>query len=150
MMSAFRGFFLCAFKAPRALLRIRRECGEFCNHFSFGPVISVQRVRRYGNFESSQIREGVARSALCWLCALQLFLCSRRRSGRRFFTASPTSWQRRRTLWTWTRRNVRSVESFRFAIPGAGRITTGLRNSRLRIAETGTSFLSQRKAHALS
>jgi hypothetical protein len=39
---------------------------EFCNDFSFGPVISVQSVHCYGNFESAQIREGVARPALPW------------------------------------------------------------------------------------
>jgi len=78
-----------------------------------------------GNFESSQIREGVARSALARLCAVQLWLCSRRRFIRRFFAASVASWWWWwRTLWTGTRRNIRSVESFRLAIPGAGTVIT--------------------------
>jgi hypothetical protein len=52
---------------------------EFCNDFSFGPVISVQSVHCYGNFESAQIREGLAGRALSWLCAFQLCLCKRRK-----------------------------------------------------------------------
>src|SRR6478672_7856260 len=34
-----------------------------------------ESVHRYGNFESAQIGEGVARPALPWLCAFQFFLC---------------------------------------------------------------------------
>jgi hypothetical protein len=89
----------------------------------------LQRLHRYGNFQSSQISEGVAWAALSWLCAIQFCLRSRRRVCRRFFTAVPTSWRRRRTLWarSWTRtgRNIRSVESLRFAVPGPGRVAIG-------------------------
>ena len=89
---------------------------------------SLQRLHRYENLQSSHIPEGVAKPALAWLRALHLCLCSRRRCGKRSFTASRTSWRRWwRTLWTWTRtrRNVRSVESLRFAVPGAGRVAIG-------------------------
>src|SRR5205814_5478608 len=93
----------------------------------------------YDNFESPQISEGRAGGSLPWHCALQFCLCSRRRIVKRFFTAASTSW-RRRTVWTWTRtrprtgRNVRSVESFRFAVPGAGRVaTTKFQNASTRL-----------------
>jgi hypothetical protein len=108
-------------------------CFGICAPHSFGAENSVtilrlvrsslQSLHRYDNFQSSQIREGVAGSALAWLRALHLCLCSRRRCGKRSFTASRTSWRRWwRTLWTRTRRNVRSVESLRFAVPGAGTV----------------------------
>ena len=87
---------------------------------------SLQRLHRYENLRSSHIPQSVAKPALAWLRALHLCLCSRRRCGKRSFTASRTSWRRWwRTLWTWTRtrRNVRSVESLRFAVPGAGTVT---------------------------
>ena len=91
---------------------------------------SLQRLHRYENLQSSHIPESVAGFALAWLRALHLCLCSRRRCGKRSFTASRTSWGRWwRTLWTWTRtrtrRNIRSAESFRFAVPGAGRVAIG-------------------------
>jgi len=65
---------------------------------------SLQRLHRYENLQLSHIPESVAGFALSWLCAIQFRLCSRRRSGKQFFTASRTSWRRRRrTLWTWRR-----------------------------------------------
>jgi hypothetical protein len=92
---------------------------------------SLQRLHRYENLQSSQIPESVAGFALSWLCAIQFRLCSRRRSGKQFFTASRTSWRRRRTLWTWRRtrtgREIRSAESLRFAVPGSGRVATKFR-----------------------
>jgi len=47
----------------------RRRFGGFCNHSSFASVIFF-----HGNFDSSQIGEGVARFALPWRCAPQLCL----------------------------------------------------------------------------
>jgi hypothetical protein len=93
---------------------------------------SLQRLHRYENFQSSQINKGVAGFALSWLCPLQFCLCSRRRCGKRFFTASRTSWRwRRRTLWTWRRtrtgREIRPAEPLWFAVPGPGRVTTKFR-----------------------
>jgi hypothetical protein len=92
---------------------------------------SLQRLHRYENLQSSHIPESVAGFALAWLCAIQLCLCSRRRCGKRFFTASRTSWRRRWTLWTWRRtrtgREIRSAESFWFAVPGSGRVATKFR-----------------------
>ena len=106
---------------------------------------SLQRLHRYENLQLSHIPESVAGFALSWLCAIQFRLCSRRRSGKQFFTASRTSWRRRRrTLWTWrwrrtgTGREIRSAEPLRFAIPGAGRVAT-----KFRPAFAATTWLGQ-------
>ena len=92
---------------------------------------SLQSLHRYENLRLPQIRESVAGTGLPWLCTLQFRLCSRRRSGKQFFTASRTSWRWRRTLWTWRRRRtgreIRSAESFWFAVPGSGRVATKFR-----------------------
>ena len=118
---------LCAFGGPLSCTEL--SGGNVANSVTILRFVrsSLQRLYRYDKFESSQISEGPVGADLSWLCAIQFCLCSRRRFVRRFFTASPTSWRRRRTLWTWTRtrRNVRPVESLRFAVPGTGRVAIG-------------------------
>lgn len=104
----------------------------------------TQSVHRYVNFESAQIPEGVVWSPVPRRCAFQLCLCKRRQFVRQLHTASPASWRRCwwRTLWTWTRRNVRSVESFRFGIACAWTIKITSSNKARCVS------LNQRKASA--
>jgi hypothetical protein len=121
---------LCAFGGPLSCTEL--SGGNVANSVTILRFVrsSLQRLHRYDKFESSQISEGVAGAAVAWLRAIQFCLCSRRRRVKRFFTASRTSWRRRRwTLWTWRRtrtgRKIRSAESFRFAVPGTGRVAIG-------------------------
>ena len=60
--------------------RRRDRCSELSDGNVENSVTILRLVRSftesfYGDYESSQIREGVARSALALLCSLELFVC---------------------------------------------------------------------------